>query len=115
MQKKKLHIILSLVAIFVFPIVYQPLHIIHHQSSSNIEVKCEIDHHHATNKSDSEFHKKQDDCLVCTYEMTAQTFATLFHYTPPISRIVTELPVNTYNSASVSIALKHITRPPPTV
>ena len=57
--------------IFIFPVLYQPVHIIQHHSHERSDHSCEHHHHHHhTEKPPDVTHvsNHEDDCYICEYE-----------------------------------------------
>ena len=77
MSAWKRHIIHLVAGIFLFPVLYQPVHILRHHGHEHSDhahnqehhLDCEHDHHHAPTTSDgTHISAAQEDCLVCEYE-----------------------------------------------
>ena len=57
--------------IFLFPVLYQPAHIIQHHSHERIDHSCEHHHHHhfkETTADATRITQTEADCLICEYE-----------------------------------------------
>ena len=57
--------------IFLFPVLYQPVHIIQHHSHERSDHACEHHNHHHHNEAPADIThitQAEDDCYICEYE-----------------------------------------------
>lgn len=80
----KRHIAVLAAGIFLFPVLYQPVHIIQHHSHEHNDHSCEhkhdheghsCEHHHKKSEyisGETQFSQSYSDCLVCEYTFVVQ-------------------------------------------
>ncbi|MCU4158336.1 hypothetical protein J1N10_20345 [Carboxylicivirga sp. A043] len=93
----KKHIALWLTGLFIFPILYQPLHVVLHHSSRHAHHHCCAHKHcqvHANPKQSNaiKVSSAEDTCPICDYH-----FATKDVANPPIERVAILVITNDYN------------------
>lgn len=69
------HIAFALLVIFIFPITYQPLHIVWHSGHGKAAVcchngECSVE---SNNQSGAKVDKKEDHCPICDFEFSVNS------------------------------------------
>lgn len=84
------HIAFLLFGVFIFPILFQSVHIVRHHSH---DIKCEHEHCHQT-IADKGFHsnveinsEKEKSCLICEFEFSINDLPEIAFFSPAINVI----------------------------
>jgi hypothetical protein len=71
MKAWKRHMVVLAAWIFLFPVLYQPVHIIQHHSPERSDHSCDHHHHHHHKETADDairITQTENDCLICEYE-----------------------------------------------
>ena len=102
------------VGLFLFPILYQPVHILRHHSHERPDHVCEHHHHPAGKAADlTQIAQKYSDCLICEYEFVIKDLPLpyVLVYAPIRHYQVTPVPVISWYQ-SLSFSQIHSRGPP---
>lgn len=89
MQGLKRHIVILLVVIFIFPLAYQPWHVLQHysQKSNCHHDCCHLNMGHSGGKVAYSYgedinaaSEKEEPCPICNYHFPINVLPTIFHY-----------------------------------
>ncbi|WP_319503490.1 hypothetical protein [uncultured Draconibacterium sp.] len=115
MKGIKVHITLLLLGIFVFPIAYQPYHIVrHHSQKAECHHECcHIKHEEAHDVTFNSYSGEDERCPICDYHFPVNDLPRLLFFTPATPHVL-----NSVVEIEIKRACKHaistkIPRAPP--